>query len=439
MATLFLSLVGFQKSAFAQPDGKALFKANCASCHHPVNAMVGPALKGAKQRWSDAGVAEEIYNWVKDPAATAKAVPYAKDLKAKYDAKGTPIMSAQMLNKEEVDAVLAYADNFTEEGPKAGAATAHDKAYFDQKFEEEGSSWTMWLIVLGVIFTAIALGMGGVRKQLTRAQLQHLNKPVDERSTYSKEARSWMWANKKLVSVIGIFLTFMLLSAGWYGLKDIGVYEGYRPTQPIWFSHEVHAGINKINCQYCHSTVEKSRTASLPTPMVCMNCHKNIKEGTITGKEEIAKIYKAVGFDPENNVYIENAKTEPIKWVKVHALPDHAYFNHSQHVVAGKLDCSQCHGKMEEMDVARIQPHTYLNTMQANVDANIKFGDRPTLTMGWCIDCHAQAKVQMDKNGYYDEMKKRLMLDKKLYQKHLDDENITVKDMGGWECSKCHY
>jgi len=362
-------------------------------------------------------------------------------LKAQFDAKGTPIMTAQSLSKEEIDDVFKYVETFVDGGNNAGGGgyNPHDKKYFDKQFEEPGSGWTIWLIVLGVIFTVIALGMGGVRKQLTRTQLTQLHKPVDDKSTYSKEIRGWMWHNKKLVSVVGIFLTFMLLSAGWYGLKDIGVYEGYRPTQPIWFSHEIHAGLNKINCQYCHSAVEKSRHATLPTPMVCMNCHKNIKEGTVTKSEEISKIYKAVGFDPASGTYIKDAKTEPIKWVKVHALPDHVYFNHSQHVVAGKLDCSQCHGKMEEMDVARIQPHLYLNTMDKNKEMNIKFGDRPTLTMGWCIDCHAQAKVQMDKNGYYDEMKKRLLLDKKLYQKHLDDENITVKDMGGWECSKCHY
>ncbi|HYG50346.1 MAG TPA: c-type cytochrome, partial [Flavobacteriales bacterium] len=336
LASLYLSLVGFQKSAYAQPDGEKIFTANCASCHHPVEPKVGPALKGAKKRWADAGVAEEIYNWIKDPSTTASKVPYAKDLKAQYDAKGTPIMSAQMLSKEEMDAVLDYADNWVDKGDTGSTAgVAHDKKYFDEMFEEEGSSWTLWLIVLGVIFTTIALGMGGVRKQLTGAQLAQLNKPVDERTTYAGEIRNWLWHNKKLASVVGLVLTFMLLSAGWYGLKDIGVYEGYRPTQPIWFSHEVHAGINKINCQYCHSTVEKSRHASLPTPMVCMNCHKNIKKGTITGTDEIAKIYKAVGFDPQNNVYIENAKTEPIKWVKVHALPDHVYFNHSQHVVAG--------------------------------------------------------------------------------------------------------
>lgn len=433
IATLFLSLVGFQKSAYAQPDGAKLFKANCASCHHPTKLVVGPALMGVGKRWADAGVKDKIYDWIQNPKKTLDAgIPYVKTLVESYNAKGTALMTAQAVNKEEIDAILAYVETGGD-GPKKASASydPHPESYFAQ--EPESSSWTLWMVIFGVIFATIAISMGGVRKQLTRAQLDKLGKPVDEESTYMGDARSWMWKNKKLVSVIGLFLTFMLLSAGWYSLKDIGVFEGYKPKQPIWFSHEIHAGLNKIDCQYCHAGVEKSRHATLPTAMVCMNCHKAIQEGGLTGKEEIAKIYKATGFDPATNTY--TGKTQPIKWVKVHALPDHVYFNHSQHVVAGKIECKQCHGEMEKIDVARIQPSSVLNA----IEGNIKIVSRPTLTMGWCIDCHSQAKVQMDGNGYYDEMKKRLLLDKKLYQKHLDDENITVKDMGGWECSKCHY
>lgn len=432
IATLFLSFAAFQNSALAQ-DGEKLFKANCASCHHPDKLVVGPALRGVAKRWADAGVKDEIYNWIQNPKKTLDAgIPYVKDLVEQYNAKGVALMTSQAVSKEDVDAILAYVEAFKGGGggPK-GVAEAHPASYFETP--TEGTGWWLWLVVLGVIFAIISISMGGVRKQLTRAQLDRLGKPVTESSSYWGEAKLWMWNHKKLTSVVGFVLTLMVLAAGWYSLKEIGVYEGYKPKQPIWFSHEVHAGINKIDCQYCHSTVEKSRTASLPTAMVCMNCHKAIQEGTLTGKEEISKIYAATGFDPATNTF--TGKEKPIQWVKVHALPDHVYFNHSQHVVAGKLDCKQCHGEMEKIDVARIQPASVLNA----IEGNIKIEDRPTLTMGWCIDCHSQAKVQMDGNGYYDEMKKRLLLDKKLYQKHLDDENITVKDMGGWECSKCHY
>lgn len=435
VTALFFTLVGFQKSASAQ-DGEKLFKANCASCHHPVKLVVGPALQGVQKRWADAGAADKIYEWVQNPKKVLDSgLPYVKNLVEQHNAKNVPLMTAQAVSKDEIDAIFKYVEEYKGGGGPTTVAQAHPASYYDEMYasENEGSGIWLWLIVLGVIFTILAFGIGGVKKQLTRAQLDKLGKPEPEKYTYMGEARSWMSKNRKLTSVIGLVLVFMLLSAGWYSLKEIGVYEGYKPKQPIWFSHEVHAGINKINCQYCHSTVEKSRHASLPAPMVCMNCHKGVQEGTITGKEEIAKIYKAVGFDPASGQY--TGKTEPIKWVKVHALPDHVYFNHSQHVVAGKLDCKQCHGEMEKIDVARIQPAAVLNS----IEGNIKIEDRPTLTMGWCIDCHKQAKVQMDGNGYYDEMKKRLLKDKKLYQKHLDDENITVKDIGGWECSKCHY
>lgn len=430
IATLFLSLVGFQKSAFAQPDGEKLFKANCASCHHPDNLVVGPALRGVQKRWEAAGVKDQIYSWIQNPKKTLDAgIPYVVTLVEKN--KAVALMTSQAVSNEEIDAILKYVEAFVGGTKVASGYDPHPESYFAQ--EPESSSWTLWMVIFGVIFSTIALSMGGVRRQLTRAQLDKLGKPVDDEITYARDTRTWMWKNKKLVSVIGLTLTFMLLSAGWYGLKDIGVFEGYKPKQPIWFSHEIHAGLNKIDCQYCHSTVEKSRHASLPSAMVCMNCHKAIKKGGLTGETEISKIYKAVGFDPATNLY--SGKTQPIAWVKVHALPDHVYFNHSQHVVAGKIECKQCHGEMEKIDVARIQPSSVLNA----IEGNIKIISRPTLTMGWCIDCHSQAPVQMDGNGYYDEMKKRLLLDKKLYQKHLDDENITVKDLGGWECSKCHY
>ncbi len=430
LTTLFFSLVGFNKSAFAQPDGKALFKANCAACHKSTKNSVGPALMGARKRWKDAGLNEKIYEWVNNPTKVKNEnIGYVNDLISKFPGA---LMSAQTLKKDEINAVLDYMDKGDDAGgPKTGVASAHPKEFFEQ--EEANGGWWLWLVVLGVIFLVIALSMGGVRKQLVRAQLSQLNKPEPEDMSYSAEIRNWMWHNKKLVSVIGLVLVLMVLAAGWYSLKDIGVYEGYKPKQPIWFSHEVHAGINKIDCQYCHAGAEKSRHATLPTAMVCMNCHKAIQEGTLTGTEEISKIYDAVGFDPKTLQF--TGKQKQITWVKVHALPDHVYFNHSQHVVAGKLDCKQCHGEMDKIDVARIQPASVLNS----IEGNIKIEGRPTLTMGWCIDCHKQAKVQMDGNGYYDEMKNRLLMDKELYQKHLDDENITVRDMGGWECGKCHY
>jgi mono/diheme cytochrome c family protein len=434
---LFLTM-GFSEknNAYAQPDGAALFKANCSACHHPTKVVVGPALAGAKKRWADAGIPDRIYDWVNNPKKTLdEGLPYVKTLVAAHDAKGVVLMTAQPLSKEEIDAVFAYAES----APAPGG----DKSGFTPKFTPanskavaKGKGRWFWVVVFGVVFMVIIFSVGGVRRQLINANLEKLGKPAIPTATYWEEFKSWASRHKVLVSFIALFFVIGGLTEGWYALKGIGVYEGYKPEQPIWFSHEVHAGYNKISCQYCHSGVEKSRHATLPTAMVCMNCHKGIQEGSITGTNEISKIYKAVGFDPATGSYIKGYKQEPIKWVKVHALPDHVYFNHSQHVVVGQLDCKQCHGDMTQIDVAQIQPVDVLNGIEGNVKVE---GGRPTLTMGWCIECHSAAEVKMDGNGYYDELKKRLLLNKEVYKKHLADEKITVKDLGGWECSKCHY
>jgi len=194
-------------------------------------------------------------------------------------------------------------------------------------------------------------------------------------------------------------------------MMDIGVYTGYKPEQPIKFSHKIHAGDNAINCQYCHSTVEKSRHAGIPSLNICMNCHKGIDHGPTTGTAEIAKIYEGIGWDPAKQTY-DPTKAKGIKWVKVHNLQDFVFFSHQQHVKVGKLDCSNCHGEVRSMTVAQqVQP----------------------LTMGWCIDCHRKTEVAgMKDNPYYEE------LHKKLAEKY-KGQKITVDKMGGIECAKCHY
>jgi len=141
-----------------------------------------------------------------------------------------------------------------------------------------------------------------------------------------------------------------------------------------------------------------------------MNCHKVISETANPGsKEEIAKIYEAVGFDPAANAYTKPQK--PIRWNKVHVLPDHVYFSHQQHVVVGKQECETCHGNVKEMTVAEQQ--------------------RP-LTMGWCINCHRETNVAMEDNGYYTELHAKM---KEKYK----GQPITVSMVGGIECARCHY
>jgi hypothetical protein len=433
LSTGLLMSLSFTPKNLEAADGKALFNQNCASCHHPLKVVSAPALAGAKKRWTDAGIADKIYQWINNPKKTLdEGIPYVTALVNAN--KQFSFMTAQGVNKEEIDAILEYADNFTEGPAAAGGPTPVSKAEMDKMYAtNEGGNW-LWLLIFGVVFVIIILSVGGVRRQLKNANLEKLGKPAEQHSTYLSEIYAWGGRHKVMASLIGIFLVSGGMVEGWYALKDVGVFEGYRPEQPVWFSHQIHNGIYKIDCQYCHSAVEKSRHATLPSAMVCMNCHKAIEEGTLTGKEEIAKIYKATGFDPATKTY--GKPGEPIKWVKVHALPDHAYFNHSQHVTVGGLDCKQCHGEMDKIDVARIQPVNALNA----IDGNVKIeGGRPTLTMGWCIECHQNADVKMDGNGYYDELKKRLLTNKEEYKKHLADDRISVKDLGGWECSKCHY
>jgi hypothetical protein len=192
----------------------------------------------------------------------------------------------------------------------------------------------------------------------------------------------------------------------------IGVYQGYAPEQPIKFSHEIHAGQNQIACVYCHSGVEKSKHANIPSANVCMNCHAYIQEGAVSGKEEINKIYAALDYNPETRVYGPNKK--PIEWIRVHNLPDHVYFNHSQHVKVGKIECTQCHGAVDSMAVVK---------------------QNSPLTMGWCIDCHRKTEVDYKDNKYYEELHKQFVNDP-AYKK---GDKFTIGKIGGLECSKCHY
>ena len=184
------------------------------------------------------------------------------------------------------------------------------------------------------------------------------------------------------------------------GIK-LGRSQNYAPDQPIKFSHKVHAGENAIDCLYCHSTAEQSKSAGIPAMNLCMNCHVIIREGTNSGKFEIAKIINAV----ENN--------EPVEWMRLHNLPDHVFFSHAIHVGAGQLDCLQCHGTVEEMDI-----------MKQTAD----------LSMGWCVDCHRETEVQFSENGYYETFVK-------MHEEFEvgDLEKITAEDMGANDCMRCHY
>lgn len=183
---------------------------------------------------------------------------------------------------------------------------------------------------------------------------------------------------------------------------SLGRHKNYAPDQPIKFSHKIHATDNKIDCRYCHSDVDKSKVAGIPSANVCMNCHTVVREGTNTGAFEINKIYDAIN------------KNKPIRWVKVHNLPDHVFFSHSQHVNVGKLDCTKCHGQVNQMHIVR---------------------QVAELSMGWCLDCHDKTKVDFGNNSYYKNSYK------KLHQQMKDGliDSVMVTDIGGRDCARCHY
>lgn len=403
-AFVFLFLAFGVKNVHAQADGAKLYKQNCAVCHKlDDKKLTGPGLKGVFQR-----VPSEKWfiDWVlNNDKLTKSGDAYAVKI-SQFDASQMTIFEGQ-LSEDDVKAIAAYVKN----PPVEVAATVTNNAANGEQAAKTEEGIDPFKILIGVVAFLVIL------ISILRSVKHSLKNVVNEKEGKSsvpemgmwEETKDWLGSHKRFVALAILFLVGWGLKTSWYTLKDIGVYEGYKPEQPIKFSHKIHAGDNAINCVYCHNTVEKSRHASIPSVNVCMNCHKGIDKGPTTGTTEIAKIYEAAGFNPETQAYDKPQK--PLKWVKVHNLQDFVYFNHSQHVVVGKQDCANCHGDVKEMTVAQqVQP----------------------LTMGWCIDCHKKTEVAMDNNPYYEE------LHKKLAEKY-KGQKITVDKIGGIECVKCHY
>jgi cytochrome c551/c552 len=397
-------------------QGEKIFRGNCASCHKPDRDMTGPAVAGSRARWEGRG---DIYAWIRNSQAVIRSGnPYAVEL---FNQWNRSVMTPQALTDEEIDAVLYYADNYQPPAPPPGQVAAADGPAAPQQ-----PIWP-WLIVLALIFAIVAMSLGGVRRTLDNAVRESEGLQPAPELTWWQGVKRWAYDHKIMAGVIVFFVFVYIIVALWNWAFYIGVYGGdmvqnYKPEQPIHFNHTLHAGIDNlaIDCQYCHSAVEKSKHAGIPSANVCMNCHRAVESGAVTGTTEIAKIYRAVGWDPTAQAYVGNP--EPIRWVKVHNLPDHAFFSHAQHVAVGKIECQDCHGPVDtEMDVAE---------------------QWAPLTMGWCIQCHNDREPRMEGNGYYDEVMARLQetdMGHRELKKYLEDDRITVKELGGWECAKCHY
>jgi len=203
--------------------------------------------------------------------------------------------------------------------------------------------------------------------------------------------------NLLIITVTGVFIVWILaVNAIAFGRST-----GFSPDQPIKFSHAVHAGQNKTDCNYCHYTAKTSKTAGIPPGSICNNCHFLVRNGTRSGTTEIAKIIEALDSN------------KAVEWIRLYKVPDFVFFSHAQHVSAGEIACEDCHGDVKTID----------RLSQVN-----------DLSMGWCIDCHKTRKVNLD-NEYY----------KKYYAEHVNlfregkVDSVMIASIGGRDCGKCHY
>ena len=390
--------------------GKKLFNANCAACHKLNKKAVGPALKGVSAKYDR----EWLYSWIKNSAKMIKSGD-AQAVAIWEEYNKVAMNAFPQLSNSDIDNILAYTD-YTPPAPVAAVSvpTANTST------NSSGFSNNIILAALSLVFVLLVVMLFLVQKTLKRIAIAS---GVDI-TPLVKDKRPPIWQviakNQFLIflTVIGFLLSSAYFVYGY--LMQIGIDQGYMPVQPIHYSHKIHSGANQIECKYCHSSARASKHSGIPSLNVCMNCHKNIAE--YNGEEdldngytkefytkEIKKLYAAVGWDEDNQVY--TGKSQPVKWVRIHNLPDFVYFNHAQHVQVGGIECQTCHGPVQEMEV--MYQHS-------------------SLTMGWCINCHRETNLKVEDNEYYAKIHEQL-------SKKYGVEKLTVAQMGGLECGKCHY
>lgn len=447
---LFLSTTSYA-GIFDEGDaakGKQVFNANCASCHSITDEkLAAPGLGGIDERWGS--TEEMLVQWILNPNAAIKTGDaYIAGIVEQYEAQ-FGLMTAQPISEADIKDVMAY----IKKGPVGGPIDSGNKCLtIDDMPREESSTLGQWMLVIGILLIIITIVSSGIFRSLKSQELISEGKEPLPDEPYGSQIKKWMWEHKVLVSLIGVFFFCYFIVVGYQDLMQINVMTGYMPEQPIAFSHAVHACEQEIDCEYCHSSASKSKHAGIPSSNVCMNCHKGVKTGsTDEGTADIAKIYDAIGFDPVEASYIDGEGNsghslpqdsydgDPIQWNKVHNLPDHVYFSHQQHVDVGGVDCRNCHGPVESYTVGRVATNDLINGQ--DFTGLIKL-EKPTLTMGWCIECHSKAKIDLASSDYYEEMHDRMRNSERgreELRKILEDKSVTVKEMGGWECSKCHY
>jgi mono/diheme cytochrome c family protein len=410
-------LLFFAASTYGQgaAEGKALFAQNCQTCHSLDKNGTGPALRGFKERgpWADQA---NVRAWVHNPTGYSEKDPsgYTKDLIKQF---GVIMQSFPALDDAQIDAITEFIVSAPPPAPAGGQTPGPGG-----EPKDSGNS----ALTFGIISLALAL-VALILLQIN----SNLKKLSDDKEGIIRPDPVPFYRNKIYIALVALFLFVVV---GYIAAKNsvsFGRQQGYQPDQPIYFSHKVHAGINQINCLYCHGSAWESRHAGIPTLNICMNCHKAVttyekgpklhdEDGNeINGTAEIEKLFKYAGYTPGPGAQWDPAKAKPIEWVKIHNLPDHVYFNHAQHINAGNVACQSCHGNIQEMD---------------------KVSQQAELSMGWCINCHRETKVNFfntkDSSGnkFYS-----------IYEKFHNDmksgkmDSVTVKDIGGLECQKCHY
>jgi len=400
-------------------EGEKLFKANCTSCHAINEKIVGPALKDAHKRRKE----DWLLKWIKNsPGMIQSGDPIAVQLF--NDNNKIPMLPFLSLKDSEIKSIISYIKQESEAPAKTVTSAADQTTASVTTNQPKGfyrNTTLFMLLGLALFLVIIVFVLLRIKKSVNELYaIKHPEKAAAElhekTSEYKRTLNYKLFKKHPVVGVSFIVMGFVIVLGliGFdYGNKVVGVQKGYMPTQPIKYSHQLHAGTYKINCQYCHSGADKSKQATVPSASTCMNCHMHVTasakyNGNVS--PEIQKIYDAVGWDANKKAYDPSKTQTPIKWVRVHNLPDHAYFNHAQHVKIGKVECQACHGPVETMQVVSQQR---------------------SLQMGWCINCHREAKVDVANNDYYVKLHAELKKEGK--------SSITVAQNGGTECGKCHY
>ncbi len=439
-------------------QGKKLFKDNCAACHNKnmKDKAVGPALGGVQERWADYPK-EDLYKWVRNSSALVDSGH--KKAKEVFDEYKIPMTPFPNLKDDEIGAIFSYVDAVYKGQDKKQAEVKTTGTETPGKVDVPPTSRSPWpyVILFGILALLAAFLWHRGTKLEYDAAIARGEKPLGK----PKSFLGTLFGQPVLGFIIFALSVGLTFIAAEYSVA-FGRQNGYQPDQPIKFSHKTHAGDNKIDCQFCHDGARRSRHSNVPEGSTCIKCHAAITKGSTYGTAELTKIYASLGWDPSTGKYIPNynnlsedqikgiftkwirsknsdakdldnlVNTQwegikssltnptkpqiqgPVEWVRVHALPDHVYFNHSQHVNVGGLECQQCHGKVQEMDVLRqVSP----------------------LSMGWCVNCHRQTPVKFKDNKYYQEQFP-------WHKKQMEDGTITkvtVGDLGGLECQKCHY